>query len=199
MHVDCKNAFLHGKSDVEIYITQPEGFLDREFPDKVLRLNKSLYGLKQASSYLVPIPLRSNHRTRIRSIRNRFLYLYSEEILLWKSMLTILKLLAPTMAKCETVYRELAQHVKVESKGPIKSFLGIDIIRNWNQHLIALNQGAYIDRLVAELGLPMLIQSLHPWKNHYLSLLQFLVKKCVIQSTINILLDLSIILQFYTS
>jgi Reverse transcriptase (RNA-dependent DNA polymerase) len=41
-----KNAFLHGKTDLEIYVQQPEGFLDREFPNKVLRLNKSLYGLK---------------------------------------------------------------------------------------------------------------------------------------------------------
>src|SRR6266496_4674586 len=48
LHVDCKNAFLHGKSDVELYVSQPEGFCDEEFPDKVLRLNKSLYGLKQA-------------------------------------------------------------------------------------------------------------------------------------------------------
>jgi len=45
------------------------------------------------------------------------------------------------------------QHINIESKGPIKSFLGIDIICNWNQHLIALSQGAYIDRLVSEFGL----------------------------------------------
>src|SRR5438477_13130430 len=42
LHVDCKNAFLHSKSDVELYVTQPEGFFDREFPGKALRLNKSL-------------------------------------------------------------------------------------------------------------------------------------------------------------
>jgi Reverse transcriptase (RNA-dependent DNA polymerase) len=64
-----------------------------------------------------------------------------------------IKIVAPTMQQCEEVYKELAQHIKVESKGPIKSYLGIDIIRNWDQHLIALNQGAYIDRLVAEFGL----------------------------------------------
>ena len=29
LHVDCKNAFLHGKSDVEKYVTQSEGFLDK--------------------------------------------------------------------------------------------------------------------------------------------------------------------------
>ncbi len=64
-----------------------------------------------------------------------------------------IKIVGPTMAKCEAVYKELSQHMKVESKGPIKSFLGIDIIHNWNQHLIALNQGAYIDRLVSDFGL----------------------------------------------
>jgi hypothetical protein len=48
LHVDCQNAFLHGNSDLEIYVTQPEGFVDLQYPDKVLRLNKSLYGLKQA-------------------------------------------------------------------------------------------------------------------------------------------------------
>lgn len=46
LHADRKNAFLHSKSDFEIYVQQPEGFLDREFPNKVLCLNKSLYGLK---------------------------------------------------------------------------------------------------------------------------------------------------------
>lgn len=48
LHVDCQNVFLHGKRDVERYVAQPEGFLDRYFPDKVLRLKKSLYGPKQA-------------------------------------------------------------------------------------------------------------------------------------------------------
>jgi len=32
--------------------------------------------------------------------------------------------------KCDTVYYELAQHLKIEHKGSVKSFLGIDIIRN---------------------------------------------------------------------
>jgi Reverse transcriptase (RNA-dependent DNA polymerase) len=48
IHIDRKNAFLHGDSDVEIYVTEPEGFLDVKSPEKVLRLIKSLYGLKQA-------------------------------------------------------------------------------------------------------------------------------------------------------
>ena len=47
-YADTKIAFLNGNSDLDLYVEQPEGFLDRKFPDKVLRLRNSLYGLKQA-------------------------------------------------------------------------------------------------------------------------------------------------------
>jgi hypothetical protein len=49
IHLDAKNAFLNGKSDFAIYIQQPDGFVDINFPEHVLLLLKSLYGLKQAS------------------------------------------------------------------------------------------------------------------------------------------------------
>jgi hypothetical protein len=55
-------------------------------------------------------------------------------------------LAAPTIEQCNIFYDELKQHVAAEHKGTIKRFLDIDIIRNWEH---ALNQGAYIDRLVA--------------------------------------------------
>ena len=49
IHIDAKTAFLNGNSDVELYIHQPEDFVDKRYPNHVLRLRKSLYDLKQAS------------------------------------------------------------------------------------------------------------------------------------------------------
>ena len=49
VHIDAKTAFLNGNSDVEPYVHQPEGFVDMRYPHRVLRLSKSLYGLKQAT------------------------------------------------------------------------------------------------------------------------------------------------------
>jgi len=46
--LDFDTAFLNAELEEEIYITQPEGFIDPEHPDHVCRLCKSLYGLKQA-------------------------------------------------------------------------------------------------------------------------------------------------------
>jgi len=47
--VDVKTAFLYGKLDEEIYMKQPEGFLEKGKEHLVWRLNRAIYGLKQAA------------------------------------------------------------------------------------------------------------------------------------------------------
>ncbi|GJW96573.1 retrovirus-related pol polyprotein from transposon TNT 1-94 [Tanacetum coccineum] len=47
--MDVKTSFFNGPLKVEVYVAQPDGFVDPDHPDKVYRLRKALYGLKQAS------------------------------------------------------------------------------------------------------------------------------------------------------
>nr|GEV45218.1 hypothetical protein [Tanacetum cinerariifolium] len=47
-HMDVKIEFLYGPLKEEVYVNQPDGFVDPYHPDKVYRLKKALYGLKQA-------------------------------------------------------------------------------------------------------------------------------------------------------
>ncbi|GJU01774.1 reverse transcriptase domain-containing protein [Tanacetum coccineum] len=46
--MDVKTAFLNGKLNKVVYVSQPEGFVDPDHPSHVYRLKKALYGLKQA-------------------------------------------------------------------------------------------------------------------------------------------------------
>ena len=47
--MDLKSAFLNGILEEEVYIEQPEGFIDDNNKDMVCKFHKSLYGLKQAA------------------------------------------------------------------------------------------------------------------------------------------------------
>nr|GEW62142.1 hypothetical protein [Tanacetum cinerariifolium] len=46
--MDVKTSFLYGPLKEEVYANQPDGFVDPYHPDKVYRLKKALYGIKQA-------------------------------------------------------------------------------------------------------------------------------------------------------
>nr|GEV50376.1 hypothetical protein [Tanacetum cinerariifolium] len=46
--MDVKTAFLNGNLREEVYVSQPDGFVDQDNPNHVYKLKKALYGLKQA-------------------------------------------------------------------------------------------------------------------------------------------------------
>ncbi|GJY50423.1 putative ribonuclease H-like domain-containing protein [Tanacetum coccineum] len=46
--MDVKSAFLYGTIEEEVYVNQPPGFVDPEFPNRVYKVEKALYGLHQA-------------------------------------------------------------------------------------------------------------------------------------------------------
>ncbi|GKF73201.1 putative ribonuclease H-like domain-containing protein, partial [Tanacetum coccineum] len=46
--MDEKSAFLYGTIEEEVYVCQPPGFEDPQFPDKASKVEKALYGLHQA-------------------------------------------------------------------------------------------------------------------------------------------------------
>ncbi|GJW16547.1 retrovirus-related pol polyprotein from transposon TNT 1-94 [Tanacetum coccineum] len=48
VQMDVKTAFLHGTLKEDVYVCQPEGFIDADHPSHVYKLKKALYGLKQA-------------------------------------------------------------------------------------------------------------------------------------------------------
>ncbi|GJR72757.1 putative ribonuclease H-like domain-containing protein [Tanacetum coccineum] len=87
--MDVKSAFLYGKIEEEVYVCQPPGFEDPDFPDRVYKVEKALYGLHQAprawyetlSTYLL-----DNEFQRGKIDKTLFIKRYKGDILLMSSM-----------------------------------------------------------------------------------------------------------------
>nr|GEU84587.1 hypothetical protein [Tanacetum cinerariifolium] len=83
--MNMKSAFLYGKIEEEVYVCQPSRFEDPDFPDKVYKVEKELYGLHQAprawyetlSTYLLE---NGFHRGKID--KTLFIKRYKDDILL---------------------------------------------------------------------------------------------------------------------
>nr|GEV89515.1 ribonuclease H-like domain-containing protein [Tanacetum cinerariifolium] len=84
--MDVKTAFLYGPLKEELYVNQPDGFVDPYHPDNVYRLKKALYGLKQAPRACVGTPMAMKHldadlsetpvdQTKYRSMVGALMYL----------------------------------------------------------------------------------------------------------------------------
>ena len=96
--MDIKNAFLHGDLQEEVYIKQPQGFVDPTEPNHLCKLIKSLYGLKQAprawnskfTSYLgalnfIASPSDKSLFVKYDGVDTTVLLLYVDDIILTRS------------------------------------------------------------------------------------------------------------------
>ena len=54
---------------------------------------------------------------------------------------------------CSAAAAELSRKLEVVNKGEVKSFLGLNVVRNYEKHAIAISQPGYIDRLLAKFNM----------------------------------------------
>ncbi|KAJ9566373.1 hypothetical protein OSB04_002339 [Centaurea solstitialis] len=123
--MDVKTAFLNGKLTEDVYMEQPEGFEDPKNPNKVCKLLKSIYGLKQASrSWNLHFDERIKEFGFAKSEFEPCVYTKFSG-----SIVTFLVLY-------------------MKDLGEAAYILGIKIYRNRSKRLIGLSQSTYIDKLL---------------------------------------------------
>lgn len=147
--VDVSTAYLNGELDEEIYMEQPEGFVDEKHPDFVCKLNRSLYGLKQSGrqwnvrlhSVLTSMGLRRCETERCLYVGNVngnkiILAVYVDDLLIASS----------DVGSIDIIKKKLANEFDISDKGPAKYILGIEIERSDN--VIRLSQRYAIKKLL---------------------------------------------------
>nr|GEX68464.1 hypothetical protein [Tanacetum cinerariifolium] len=151
--MDVKTTFLYDHLKEEVYVNQPDGFVDPYHPDKVYRLKKALYGLKQAprawydelSNFLLsrfskgsidPTLFITKHRGDILLVQ-----IYVDDIIFGS--------MNPNLSK----RFEKLTHIKFEMSmiGELKFFLGIQI--HQSPHGIFINQAKYAQEILKKHGM----------------------------------------------
>ncbi|GJV69575.1 retrotransposon protein, putative, ty1-copia subclass [Tanacetum coccineum] len=149
--MDVKTVFLNGFLEEEIYMEQPKGFIDPNHPSKVCKLQRSIYGLKQASRswnkrFDEEIKKFSFHQNlnepcvyRKASGSNLiFLILYVDDIILMGNHIPSLQEVKDYLGKC----------FSMKDLGEAAFILGIKIYRDRSRRLIGLSQNAYLDKIL---------------------------------------------------
>ncbi|KAJ9536406.1 hypothetical protein OSB04_un000419 [Centaurea solstitialis] len=143
--MDVKTAFLYGHLKEEVYVTQPEGFVDPDHPDYVYILDKALYGLKQAprawyeelSTYLLSKGFKKGYVDSTLFIMKEgdhivVIQVYVDDIIFGSTSKDLCK-------KFETI---MTQEFKMSMMGEINFFLGLQVKQFTDG--IFINQSKYI-------------------------------------------------------
>ncbi|KAK1668552.1 hypothetical protein QYE76_056711 [Lolium multiflorum] len=132
--MDVKTAFLNGDIEEELYMVQPKGFVDPKNADKVCKLQRSIYGLKQAS--------RSWNRRFDKVIKDfGFIQCHGEACIYKKvsgSSVAFLILYVDDILL-------IGNDIELLSTSYI---LGIKIYRDRSRRLIGLSQSTYLDKIL---------------------------------------------------
>lgn len=150
--LDVNNAFLHGELQEEVYMSIPQGVLNVP-PNKVCRLLKSLYGLKQASrkwyerlsNLLLSLGFKQAHSdhslfTNITTTSYTALLIYVDDIVL----------VGDSFSELSKVKQVLDNSFGIKDLGNLKFFLGLEAAHSSKG--IALTQRQYCLNLLQDSG-----------------------------------------------
>ncbi|GJZ26448.1 retrovirus-related pol polyprotein from transposon TNT 1-94 [Tanacetum coccineum] len=152
--MDVKTAFLNGELKEEVYVSQPEGFVDQDNPSHVYKLKKALYGLKQAprawydmlSSFLI-----SQQFSKGAVDPTLFTRHAGNDILLVQIYVDDIIFASTNTAMCDEFANQMTNKFKMSMMGKMSFFLKLQISQSLRG--IFINQSKYASEIVKKYGL----------------------------------------------
>lgn len=129
--MDINNAFLHGDLHEEVYIHPPPGF-PTSAPNKVCRLRKSLYGLRQSPrNWFAKLACALHSYGFLQSHTDHTLFTYRKGDIFLSVLVYVddLILAGNDSASRATFKTFLNECFKLKDLGPLKYFLNIEVAR----------------------------------------------------------------------
>ena len=157
--MDVKTAFLNGFLKEELYMMHPEGFVDPKNANKVCKLQRSIYGLVQASrswnirfdEMIKAFGFMQTYGEacvykKVSGSSVAFLILYVDDILLMGNDIELL----------DSIKAYLNKSFSMKDLGEAAYILGIKIYRDRSRRLIGLSQSTYLDKVLKKFKMDQL-------------------------------------------
>ncbi|GJV04777.1 ribonuclease H-like domain-containing protein [Tanacetum coccineum] len=147
--LDVKNAFLNGDLSETVYMYQPPGFVDSRFPQHVCRLQRSLYGLKQA--HRAWFQRFAGYALRVRFSSSRcdsslFIYQHGSEVAYLLIYVDDIVLTASSTDLLQRIISTIHKEFDMTALGALNYFLSISV--NHNSTGMFLSQKKYAMELL---------------------------------------------------
>nr|GFA15710.1 retrovirus-related Pol polyprotein from transposon TNT 1-94 [Tanacetum cinerariifolium] len=152
--MDVKIAFLHGSLKEDVYVCQPEGFIDADHPSHAYKLKKALYGLKQAPRAWYDEPSTFLFQSRFsKGIIDPTLFTrrFDDDILVVHVCVDDI-IFGSTKPRYATLFSDLMKsRFKMSMMGEMMFFLGLQV--NQSPSGIFINQSNYVNEILKKYGL----------------------------------------------
>nr|GFA97265.1 retrovirus-related Pol polyprotein from transposon TNT 1-94 [Tanacetum cinerariifolium] len=152
--MDVKMAFLHGSLKEDVYVCQPEGFIDADYPSHVYKLKKELYGLKQVPrawyDELSTFLLQNRFSKGIIDL-TLFTKCFDDDILVVQVYVDDI-IFGSTDPRYATLFSDLMKsHFEMSMMGEMTFFLSLQL--NQSPSGIFINQSKYVHEILKKYGL----------------------------------------------
>jgi hypothetical protein len=152
--MDVKSAFLNGPIKEEVYVEQPPGFEDSEYPNHVYKLSKALYGLKQAPrawyeclwDFLI-----TNGFKVGKADPTLFIKTVAKDLFICQIYVDDIIFGSTNKSTCEEFSRIMIQKFEMSMMGELKYFLGFQIKQLQDGTFIS--QTKYIQDILKKFGM----------------------------------------------
>jgi Reverse transcriptase (RNA-dependent DNA polymerase) len=148
--IDVKTAFLHGNLKEEIYLKCPAGY--DVGPNKVWKLRKSIYGLKQASrEWYAKVSAEFSQLgfTRLHSDYAVFIKREADHIIIIGVYVDDMLMLSNGVAYIVNLKKQLSDKFELTDLGEVRWILNMEVTRDRARRTISLSQRQYIEDILA--------------------------------------------------